>query len=78
MPHEHQGCLSECLPRPPTPELTILVKEEEEEGVHNGDEDPTPERDAVGWQGGLLALCPLAESGHGGGWGSPRGGSPAS
>lgn len=60
-------------PRPLTLALTVLVKEEEEEGVHDGDEDPTPEGDAAGWQGGALDVCPSAERGHGGGLGVPVG-----
>lgn len=32
----------------------------------------------MGWQGGMLVVWPLAESGHQGGWESPWGGSPAS
>lgn len=35
-------------PHPIAPALTVLVKEEEEEGVCDGDEDTTPERDAMG------------------------------
>lgn len=31
--------------------LTVLIEEEEEEGVHDGDKDPTPEGDAAGWPG---------------------------
>lgn len=38
--------------------LTVLVKEEEEEGVNDGDEDPTPEGDAVGRQGGHWTCAP--------------------
>lgn len=33
---------------PSAPALTILVKEEEEEGVCDGNENTTPERDAMG------------------------------
>lgn len=78
VPHRHQGCLGECPPRLPIPALTIFVEEEEEEGVHNGDEDPTPEGDAAGWQGEVLDKCPSAEQERGGGWRSLWGGSPAS
>lgn len=31
--------------------LTVLIEEEEEEGVHDGDKDPSPEGDAAGWPG---------------------------
>ena len=73
VPYRHHGCPGERLLHPPTPALTVLVEEEEEEGVHDGDEDPTPEGDAAGWQGGALDTCPSAERGHGGGWEVPVG-----
>lgn len=35
-------------PHPSAPALTVFVKKEEEEGVCDGDENTTPERDAMG------------------------------
>lgn len=65
-PGEHPYC-------PPTLALTILVKEEEEEGVYDGDEDPTPERDAAGWQGHGIRCTPLGGAGPRGSPGGCRG-----
>lgn len=58
--------------------LTVLIEEEEEESVHDGDKDPTPEGDAAGWPGVGLDTWSCVEQGHGGGGGSPWVGSPAS
>lgn len=66
------------VPPAPIPALTVLIEEEEEESVHDGDKDPTPEGDAAGWPGVGLDIWPSVEQGHGGGWGSLWGGSPAS
>lgn len=72
----HIGIRAAWVSVPPCPlmlALTVLVEEEEEEGVHDGDEDPTPEGDAAGQRGGALDMCPSVKRGHGGGLGVPVG-----
>lgn len=72
------GLPGQASPLSSPPARTVFVKEEEEEGVHDGDEDPTPEGDAAGWQGGGISCVPLGRAGPlwGLGW-SLGGGSPA-
>lgn len=59
----HMGTSAACVTVSPTLilALTVLIKEEEEESVHDGDKDPTPEGDAAGWPGVGLDPWPSVE-----------------